>query len=854
LFVDGHLSQIGNRAFELLLALIESRGAIIKKSQIISRVWPDIRMDEANLRVQISAVRKALGGDRDVVKTIPGQGYLFAADVTSAPREVDAPAIPVPAADRHLAPGATPQDHLASSRPPSPVQPAANLPYPASTLIGRATELAELGAQLARGRLVTLVGTGGIGKTRLAVELGWQASGQFPGGVHLANLAPIGDPVLLIGTIASALGVLQPDADAPIEAIAAAIGRQRTLLLIDNCEHLVEAVAELVTALLERVPNLSIFATSQESLRIAAEQIYRLRPLAVPRDDPDAPEMDAGRIAGFGAIALFVERVHAVDWRFELHGGNVADVVEICRCLDGIPLALEMAAARLPVLGIEELRAGLGERLRMLKAPPRSRETRHRTLAAMVEWSHGLLDEAEQRVFRRLAIFVGSFSLAAAIGVAGENGDRWDIVDILDRLIDKSLVVVEDAQPPRYRLLETLRIYALERLRAAGEAAAIADLHVRHFTELSDRAHDLWETKPDATWVETYRPDLDNVRAALNWSLADKRIPQAAVALMGPFAIVWYNLGLVAEGRRYAEQALAVVGKDPSPAAARFFRFVSYFWDMSDSGRTLGLLERSAAVYRQLNDQMDLAPVLAAIGRLHAGFDRDAEAEAALGEAQAILSTGERKKSLFGITAARASIAYKNAENPDTLGHLTRALQLARELGDTVREANVLANIAELEFSMGMVERAIERGRAALSLMRSTGRRSQREWALVNLASYLIAQGTLAEARSLAGEALSTARHKGGLIVRACLQQWALLGVLGGRSQEAAQLIGFVDGDYARAGEARQPTERQAHDQLLRLLEATLPRGDIAALAADGARWTERQALEFVSAQLASPR
>lgn len=873
LFVDGQLTQITNLAFELLLALIESRGAIIRKSQIISRVWLGTRMNEANVRVQISAVRKALGDDRDVVKTIRGQGYLFAADLAIPTREVDAPTLsapgsapadwsstpvenwsPTPVENWYATPAAISLDHSVASRPPSSVQPATNLPYPPGVLIGRATELAELQEQFARGRLVTLVGTGGIGKTRLAVELGWQASEQFPGGVRLAKLASIMDPAVVIGTIASALGVPLSDVGAPIDAVAAAIGRKRTLLIVDNCEHLLESAAELITALLERVPKLSVLATSQESLRIAGEQIYRLSPLALPRDDPGFPEADIGKIAGFGAIAFFVERARAADQRFELYAGNATDVVDICRRLDGIPLALEMAAARLPVLGVQELRANLGERLRILKANPRSGEARHRTLSAMVQWSHGLLDAVEQRVFRRLAIFTGSFSLAAAVAVAGESDDRWGMVDALDRLIDKSLIVVEDGPSSRYRLLETLRVYGMDRLRAAGETEAIADLHARYFTELADRAHELWETTPDAEWVEAYRPELDNVRTALNWTLTDKRDPQAAIALMGPFAIVLYNLGRVSEGRRYAEQALSVVGRDPSPATARFFRFISSFWDISDSQRTLGLLEQSAAVYRQLNDQMELAPVLAAIGRLLSGFHRDAEASAVLSEAQEILSTNDRKKSLFSIVATFASIAYKKADHAEARRHLAHALHLAQELNDTVREANVLVNIAELEFSMGMVDRAVERGQEALDLMRATGRRTQREWALVNLAAYLIAQGSLAEARSLAAEALSAARHKGGFIVRACLQQWALLGALEGRCDEAAQLLGFVDRGYAVFGDARDPTERQAYDHLLRLLEASPPARGISALAAEGARWTEHQAVEFAVSRLASRR
>ena len=878
LIVRGKPTELGARAFDLLIALIESRGEVISKSQIMKRVWPYAPMDEANLRVQMHAIRKALGDDRHAIKTIQGRGYLFEAEVTILPEAIPSgeslPEAPSAGAasvgqgqgvegqgiegqgeQRPSAAGEAVRAAMPAGighRAAPPAGPVTNLPLSLGALVGRAAELSELQERLASRRLITLVGTGGIGKTRLAVELGRRMSMDYSGGTWLVDLAPVRDPAQVVSTTAAALGVALGDAAAPAEAIAAAFSKERTLLVMDNCEHLADAAAALIATLLQRAPGLSVLATSQESLRIPGEQIYRLKPLAVPVIDAADPE-SVDKIALFGAIELFAERAREADPRFELDRRNAAGVAEICRHLDGIPLALEMAAARLPLLGVEGLRAGLGDRLRMLKRNPRTGDARYGTLGAMIEWSHGLLDAVEQKVFRRLAIFVGSFSLEAAIAVIGEKVDRWEVVEILGRLVDKSLLTIEEGEPPRYRLLETLRVYGIEQLRAKGEGEAVADRHGHYFADLLDEAHEAWETVADAVWVETYQRELDNVRAALDWALADPARAKVAAALAGPFAIVWYNLGLIAEGRRYVDRVLAGLGRDVSPAAARLLRFSSYLWDSSDRRRLLTMLEESAAIYRQLNDQADLAPVMAAIGRLYVGQDRDAEADAALTEAEALLSHTDRKKSRLSIVATLATRAYHKRDVPESLRQLAVALELAQGLGDTVRVANILVNIAETEFLDGAVDRAIERAREALGIMRSTRRTSHREWALANLASYLLVRGDLGEAHRLAEEALSAAREKGGLIVRVCLQLWALIGALDGRVEQAARLMGFVDEGHAVAGETREPTEQRIHTDLEQTLKAMMPVARIDACAAEGAGWGEQRAVAFAFDHLVLP-
>jgi predicted ATPase/DNA-binding winged helix-turn-helix (wHTH) protein len=862
--------RLGDRALDILLILIGHAPEVVSKASLLAQVWPDLTVEENNLRVQVTTLRKALGdGEAGIryVHSVQGRGYCFVSPVSRSKASARAPTLtsgqgddplghPLPMADRTPPHNEGEQQfhRSAEAEPPISGAPETNLPRRLAAVIGRASELAELQEGIRRNRLVTLVGPGGIGKTRLAIELGWLLAGFFSDGVWLVDLAPLTDPAVVTSATATVLGAALRDAESPVEVIAAAIGKRTQLLIFDNCEHLIAAAAELIEALLERAPGLSVLATSQENLHASGEQIYRLNPLALPPSGAPDPRSSVSEIADFGAIALFVERARAADRRFALDAGNAAGVAEICRRLDGIPLALEMAAARLPLLGIEGLLARLDERLRMLTTGPHTVEARHRTLRNMVDWSHGLLDPADQKVFRRLAVFSGSFSLDAAIAVAGEKADDWDIIDALGRLIDKSLVTAEAGEQPRYRLLETLRLYAMQELGRNGESEAVAERHARYFTELFARSDALWESAAEAQWLKIYRPEIDNARAALDWALADPERAQVAVTLAGTATLLWQTLALFAEGRRYVDRVLPLVdGETPAAAEARLLRSAGGLWYNSDRLRALAQHERSAALYRQIGDQLNLATVLSSIGSLYASLGRNAEAKAALREAEGILSSSDRKRSLFNVMNNLGTLAGFMNEVGEARDSFARALELARSVKDVSRESYILMNLAEIDFVQGSVDHAVERAREAVSGWRSTYRRSFLVLGLISLGSYLILRGDLAEGRSVAEEALSAASEEGGFVVRVCLQQWALLGALGGRYGEAAQLLGFVDAGYAASGDVRQPNAQEIHGRLLRLLAAELPSADIHAHAARGARWSEAEAVTFAVDHLLSP-
>lgn len=830
LLLDGDApARLRPHDMAVLMFLVKHRDRPVSKDEVLDAVWAnDSFVEPNNVEVRISALRKVLG--RDSIATIPGRGYQFVAALQAA-------------------------EHDPLDAEFAGTDPCADLPQRVTGLIGRSVDCAEVLDLVRRHRLVTLTGPGGVGKTRLALAVGQQACAVFPEGVRLIDLAGVASSSLVPAALAAALGVIVENAEQAADAIADRIGKRRMLLILDTCDYRVGAAAKLIAALLEQASGLSVMVTSQEIFDIPAEVIYRLEPLPIPApalvEGPGAAE----RIAGFGAVELFVERVRAADRRFRLDDDNAAAIADICRRLDGIPLVLEMAAPWLPLLGPEGLRSRLDKRLDMLKIGQHTAESRHQTLRLTLDWSHGLLDPADQRVFRCLGVFVGSFALEAAIAVARTDAagaaDPLEVIEAFGRLVGKSLVTVDGGEQPRYRLLEIQRFYALEQLTASGERDGIAERHAKFYTAQFDHALDSWETTPDAAWLGLYRPDLDNVRSAVEWALSGPARAGLAIALVGAAARLLEKLTFVAEIRRYLDRAVDLVDDDTPPVpAARVLRYAGIFWRTSDRLRALTLLERSAALYRRHGERLDLAPVLGAIGWVHAAFGRYAEAKASLTEALEILSSGDRRKSLCNAVNNLGSLAVLMNETGEARALLTRALDLARALKDPVWEHNILANLAEADFAAGDVDRAIEHTREAVQGLRGADRRSYLEWILFNLAAYLTARGDLGEARAVAAEALTLACREGGYVVRVALQLWALLGALDGQCEAAARLAGFVDASVAASDEIRQPIDQQIYDRLMSLLALALSDERRRCIVAEGAGWTEQQAVEYVRERL----
>jgi predicted ATPase/DNA-binding winged helix-turn-helix (wHTH) protein len=813
---DGAAVPIGGRTLDILVALVASASAPLSKRELMAQAWPDVTVGEASLRFHIANLRKALGDGQNgarYIATVSGRGYCFVAPVSRA-----AP----PAPPLSTTTGNLPQ------RPP---------------LIGRDDEVADVVDLLRRDRLVTIVGAGGVGKTRLAIASGWRSADAYQDGVWLVDLAPLSDPSQVVSAVATALDLGRGATELTAGWIVSALRGRLLLLILDNCEHLVGAAAQLADALVEGIPGLTLLATSQENLRLDAERVYRLDPLELP--PPEAVD-----IAGYGAVDLFAHRARAADRRFDLSEANADQVADICRRLDGVPLSLEMAAARVPSLGLEGLRASLGANLHVLSAGLRTPDARHQTMRKTVEWTVGLLDETEALAFRGLGVFSGGFSLDAAMAVVATGElNRWVAADAIARLVDKSVVASERGDPPRYRLLETLRLYARELLEACGEWDSLAERHARHFCQVFAPARDAWQTTPDPEWQSIYMPELDNLRAAMDWALADPRRFDLAVELTASTGFIWYEWGLFDEGRR----VLARVGeglddRSPSISAATILRDTGIHLRFSaDYDEAQRLFERSAAISRQVGDELGLAKTNLSIANLKmlAGRPHSEIVASMQGVHEAISASGH-KRSLAGVMEGLAVIAQHEQNFEVAVDYLSSAAQLGRQLKSVRREQWTMINLASVEFSRGDVERAIQLGLESVRRSRPFPLRYSLEITLENLAIYLVAADRLSEARPLAEETLSLARGRG-VSVRLLrnLQLWALIAALEGQNPDAARLVGWVDAAYQRIDATRYIWEAQNYERLLSLLKARLSEAELSAFAAEGARWDADAAANF---------
>jgi predicted ATPase/DNA-binding winged helix-turn-helix (wHTH) protein len=534
LLADGRPVKLGGRAFDVLVALIDARGAVVSKGALMTRVWSERVVEENNLEIQVAAIRQAFGANRGLIRTVSRRGYQFTGEIH----------FPAEAEETQVNAG------------PEAAASATNLPQPVSELIGRDDSLAGILRLATAQRFVTLTGPGGIGKTRLAVAAAHRLLPQIDGGVWLAELAPVSDADLVPAAVAAAVGLELAAGAVTAERVAKALNGKALLLVLDSCEHLIDAAAMMAEALLQANPAARIIATSREPLRAEGEQVYPVPPLAVPAADVN----DKTDLLEYGAVRLFVDRAQAAEPHFAPDGRPMVTLAAICRRLDGIPLAIELAAARAAALGIEELALRLDERLTLLTGGRRTALPRHQTLRATLDWSYGLLAEPERVLFRRLAIFAGWFSLEAASAVAASAELRAsDVIDGISSLAAKSLVAAEVSGVARYRLLDTTRAYAFEKLSDSGGREGIARRHATYYRDLFERAEAEWKVRPTAEWIGEYGWQIDNLRAALDWAFSPDGDATLGVALTVAAIPLWMQLSLLEECRGRLEKALAAL-------------------------------------------------------------------------------------------------------------------------------------------------------------------------------------------------------------------------------------------------------------------------------------------------------
>jgi predicted ATPase/DNA-binding winged helix-turn-helix (wHTH) protein len=592
--------RLGNRAFDILAALLEWAGEVVSKAELIARAWPQIFVEEANLKMQISALRRALGdgqGGHRYIVTVPGRGYSFVAPVRlEEPSRASPPPVVAPAG-------------------------AHNLPLAPTRMIGREEAVAALVSRLSRQRLVTIVGPGGIGKTTIALAVAEHLIAEYRDGVWLADLAPLGDPRLVPSAVATVLR-LEVRSEEPLSALIAGVADQQMLLLLDNCEHVVDAVAELATAVLSGAPGVSILATSREPLGVAGEHEYRLGPLGSPQP---SSTLKAAEAEVFPAVQLFVERVTAVVEDFALTDANAPLVVEICRRLDGLPLAIEFAAPRIAVLGVEGLAVNLNGSLRLLGAKRRAAMPRHRTMRAVVDWSYGLLNEDEQLFFRALGIFSGGFTVEAVAAVAMEAASTdTDAIDRLADLVTKSLLVADvSGAKPRFRLLDTTRAYAIEKLDESGERERIAPRHAAYYRMLFTRADDEVAVRPAGEWLAGYILEIDNLRTALDWAFSPGGARSIGVALTAAAAPLWMRLSLLEECRSRAKQALGALETEGTEDRREAMRLHAALGASTSEATEMGVAFTNAlAIAESLGDTEYQLRALGGLYFLHAASSR----------------------------------------------------------------------------------------------------------------------------------------------------------------------------------------------------------------------------------------
>ncbi|MEJ0024836.1 MAG: winged helix-turn-helix domain-containing protein [Rhizomicrobium sp.] len=589
---------MGSRALDILIALISTPNAIVSKKDLMARVWPDVIVEEGSLRFHMAGLRKALGDGKDgarYITTLSGRGYCFVAPVWRPGLTGDDPPI--------IAAGF----------------PHANLPNRLSRMLGRDEDILKLSAQLNASRFVTIIGAGGVGKTTVAVAVGHHLVEAFAGAVLFVDLGMLGDPRLVTTAVASMLGLPVQSDDATPNLIAYLRDR-RLLLILDTCEHLVEAVAGLAQSIVDVAPQVHILATSREALRVESEHIYRLDALACP---PDDPELTAAVLRTFPAAQLFVERAAASGARLDVGDAEALIIAGICRRLDGVALAIELAARRVESYGLKQTAALLDQRLTLLWLGSRTAPPRQKTLQATLDWSFGLLTELERVVLRRLAVFVGHFTLDAALEVVtSATLDRSTVFSAVDSLVAKSMVAARPVGAMmRYRLLDTTRAYVADIAVDDAEAADLAVRHAAYYRRWLEQTGVDWPSLASGEERIPHFAALNNVRVALEWCFSAQGNVGIGAGLAAAAAPVFLAMSLLPECHRWSERAIFALdaaarsGRSEMHLQAALGVSLMFMRGGHDAARVA--LERSFAIAEERGDALDQVRLLGPLNMFH---------------------------------------------------------------------------------------------------------------------------------------------------------------------------------------------------------------------------------------------
>ena len=830
LVVGGVVQPIGARAFDVLLALVERRERLVTRDELLDICWPRSNVEPNNLSVQIGSLRRVVG--RHVIASVPGRGYRFSAvvQVQSA--------------------GTTITAGTAGNR--------TNLPE-LTPLVGRADQLSAVLKLIGAQRLVTIVGAGGVGKSRLAQHVLEARRDAYRHGVCWVELGGLGEASSVAGAIAGALGINLGSA-ASDDALEAALVPFDILIALDNAEHLLSHICRLAESIGRRAPHVRLLITSQVPLGMPHEHLYRLGPLSLP----------AGRVAAqealaYGAIELFVQRAMAVDAHFDLSGENVDAVVGLCEKLDGLPLAIQMAAARLPLLSVQQIAASLTQRLRLLTGGYRNAPLRQQTMAAALDWSHQLLGPDERAVFRRMAVVVGSASIelvqaiAADVehGMAGAEGalDASAVIAALAGLIDRSLITVDVGRDPsqlkRYRLLEIPRAYAAERLAESDESDKIKERHARAVAAMFGQAWaDRWSGLMGyRAWIERLDADRLNGRAALLWAES-----HADVGLILKMAPVLLNRVLPSAG--YDERARIAEWLDcklsmlpPEPGQLPALIALMRFWNERDVQRGLLETDRALLLAQTCGDRFAAYQIRAWRVRVLVQTRKLGDAAAELDEVDAIEDPTWPATRLWLGAEARSCLQQIRGTPEAYIELIKQELAMVRRAGDA---AHVPAsNLIDAYLNAGRAADAATFGRQLVNELQGTRSEQGLLMARINLGAALLAMTNLAEARPVIEAAWRSARHF--TLIGDCADYMALLAALEERWPAAASIAGYADAAYARRGIQRWPNELRAYEHTIELTRTALGHSEFERIKNEGGRLADLEitAIAFPSLESA---
>jgi predicted ATPase/class 3 adenylate cyclase len=741
-----------------------------------------------------------------------------------------------------------------------------NLPVQLTSFIGRERELADVQALVSRHRLVTLIGTGGTGKTRLMLEAAGRLSDRFPDGTWLAELAPLADPAQVASEIARALGAPEVPGQPALGTVQAFVADKEILLLLDNAEHLVDEVADIADRLLSAAPRLRILATSREALAVAGEAVFQLRSLSCPiapharaaDDAPDAPDLAAA--AGTEAVRLFLDRASTVDPGFALAESNVGPVSEICRRLDGIPLAIELAAARVSVMSPDEIAKRLGDRFRLLAGGRRTAVPRQQTLHALIDWSWDLLTEDDRILLRRLSVFAGGWTIGRAIRIVGDGDDPIDEVELLDRLnrlVDRSLVLVDRGASTRYRMLETIRQYAREKLIAAGEVQALADRHFAAFAALAATAETELRGAAMVDWLDRMDADVENLDAALEWGL--ESMPWDAVRMATKLLAYWAVRVPSADSDARLLAAIAIarertIGNDAATAeeqaqAALLLGEAARMWAMGGRAQTaLGWANDATALAEASGD---VQARLAAIGGLAvaATFTGGRPDLLALFQEGVALAGEHGTWWMLAMAAgfAGASLATTDVEGGRVL--VGQAEDAAVASGNPFVMGAVAMAHGRLYGQAGDTEAAAERFSTAIARFTEIGDEQLALAARSDLGHALRRGRRLPQALAIYRETIGGWVHLGHRgAVASQLENFGYVAIELGNAERAARLLGAAEAIRLASAQPRAYDEETEYEAILERIRAELgPAGFDAAWAA-GQRLSQPEAVALARA------